>query len=141
MFTLWGSELPSDIEVIDPLHEHWKNVSKPLVVESNDNINLLELIPVWQAILRFGPKYKSCHLVLRTDNTQVISMVNCGRSSNTSCMCLIRKIFWLCIFYDIYLTARYLAGCDNQIADLLSRIDDQSLPAVVDSCLLCCSHG
>lgn len=114
------SELPKDIELLDSIHAHWKNITKPLVTPKDDNINFLELIPVWQSVLRFGPQFKGYHLVLLSDNTQVISMVNCGKSVNTSCMCLLREIFWLCVMYDIYITARHVSGNNNAIADCLS---------------------
>lgn len=132
--------VPGDTAGLNPDHEHWKNVRKPLVVPRDDNINLLELIPVWLSVVRFAPRFRDCHIVLQTDNTQVISMVNCGKSSNISCMCLIREIFWLCILYNVYLTARYVPGCNNYVADSLSRITSSSFSSVIDSHLLCCSH-
>lgn len=87
-------------------HAHWKDVVKPLVVGGDDNINFWELIPVWQALLRFAPSHRNQHLVLFPDNTQVVFMVNAGKSSYISCMCLLREIFWICVFFNVYLTAR-----------------------------------
>lgn len=102
------AELPNDFECIDSTHHHWKNIKKPLVTPKADNINFFELLPVWQSVLRFGPYFRGHHLVVLMDNTQVISMVNCGKSINISCMCLLREIFWLCIMYDVYITARHV---------------------------------
>lgn len=133
------AELPTQLSRLQPEHRHWKNIQKPLVTATDDNINLLELIPVWQSVMRFAPRFRGCHLVLQTDNTQVMSMINCGKSINVSCMCLVREIFWLCIMYNIYLTARYVLGCNNYIADCLSRITSDSLIRSIDDCMLCCS--
>lgn len=133
------SDKPQLCSEIIQEHDHWKNVNKPLLSHLDDNINFLELLPVWQSVLRFGPSYRGCHLVLYVDNTQVISMVNCGRSVNISCMCLIREIFWLCVFFDIFLTARYLPGIENSLADYLSRIETGSEVLTHDVYTLCCS--
>lgn len=62
----WFNEqvLPSDNHILDRSHGHWKNIDEPLVSSTDNNINFLELLPVWQALLRFGPKYRDSCMVL-----------------------------------------------------------------------------
>lgn len=121
------------------VHGHWLDVVKPLVVSEDDNINFRELIPVWQALLRFAPRYRNCHLVLNSDNTQVIAMINSGKSVNVSCMCLLTEIFWICVFFNVYVTARYIPGDLNIIADSLSWVGLNKVQAVLDMYSLCCN--
>lgn len=104
-------------------HRHWVDIVKPLFTVRDDNINFRELVPVWQAVCRFAPAYRDSHLVLFSDNTQVVAMLNSGKISNVSCMCFLREIFWLCVFLDVYLTARHLPGKFNTVADSLSRVN------------------
>lgn len=84
-------------------HGHWRDVVKPLVSCVDDNINFRVIIPVWQALLRFTPRYRNQHLVLYSDNTQVIAMVNSGKSVNVSCVCLLREMFWICGFFLMFI--------------------------------------
>lgn len=119
-------------------HFHWYDVVKPLVVPRDDNINFRELIPVWQALLRFAPTYRDKHLVLFSDNTQVIAMVNSGKSSNVSCMCLLREIFWISVFFNVYITARYVPGSLNIVADFLSRTSCDNVGSLSKDYSLCC---
>lgn len=122
------------------VHGHWCDMVKPLVTVSDDNINFRELIPVWQAVCRFAPAHRNLHLVLFSDNTQVVAMLNSGKSSNVSCMCLLREIFWICVFFNVYVTARYLPGELNIVADSLSRVSIDELNSVVSRFSLCCDE-
>ena len=62
---------------------HWFNVQVPL---DSDNINYLELIPVYIGILRLAPLWRNHHMLCYSDNTQVVSMINRGTSANSSAM-------------------------------------------------------
>lgn len=86
------------------------------------NINFLELIPVYLALNDLTASYNSCHFVCFTDNTQVKTVINKGVSSNASSMELLRKIFWLTVKSNSYVTARYIPGTSNVLADTLSRL-------------------
>ena len=59
-----------------------------------------------------------------TDSTQVLYMINTGRSSNKCCMSWLREISWLCFVFNLDLFAVYINTKDNLFADALSRVDD-----------------
>lgn len=107
------SFVPTDWDWKTDVHGHWQNVSKRVVSPRDDNINLLELVPVWLGIGRLVRSYRDVHVVVLSDNTQVVNMLNFGKSSNVSGMCLLREIFWLCAFFNLYVTARHVPGLDN----------------------------
>lgn len=109
------SATPRGIESLS--HKHWVNMVSPCIREQDNNINFLELIPIWLGVSRWAVRCKGLHLVIYSDNTQVISMINKGLSTNASCMNLIRELFWIFALFNIYLTARYVPGLYNCAAD------------------------
>lgn len=75
----------------------------PVVTElSHSSINVKELWPVVEALSRWGPYWKDSEVLLHSDNTQVLSMICTGRSSNHQSMSLLREIFWQCAIFNIY---------------------------------------
>ena len=56
-----------------------------------------------------------------TDNTQVLHMLNTGRSKNKSCMAWIREMFWIAVKRNFYFKSVYVRSKDNVICDALSR--------------------
>ena len=116
-------------------HRHWVNVN----FEKTMNINVLELVPIWLAIKRFGDIWKNLHIIVYSDNTQVVNMVNKGISSNKVAMDMLRDIFWDCATGNIYLTARYLSTKDNIVCDFLSQINSDTKYSDLP-CFLCCRN-
>lgn len=135
---LYDSSLSPDISFLNPVHSHWVNVHLQDVSSAN-NINVLELIPIWLSLVRWGHIWRDLHAVCFTDNTSVMFMVNKGISANSSCMVLLRDIFWRCAINNIHLTARHVPGNVNVIADLLSRVKFTHDFSFLDQFSLCCS--
>lgn len=85
-------------------HDHWVNISKPALTEQEDNINLLELVPVWLGIVRLIKLYRNVHIVVLSDNNQVVNMLNKGKSRNVSCtVCVFCANFFGCVHFLIYM--------------------------------------
>ena len=127
---------PASMDTVDSMHGHWMNVT---VHDNEDNINYLELVPVWLALIRYSSKWKDSHVLCKSDNTQVVYMLRKGHSSNRDCMILIRRIFWLCAVNNIYLTLVHIAGDDNIIPDRLSRICVSGDVGSLSDLSICCS--
>ena len=125
---------PSWVSGLNNSHLHWKNIGC-----DTSNINVLELILIHMALERLGMEWSNVHVICRTDNTQVMQCINKGISSNTDAMGLLRDIFWLCVCYNIHLTARHIKGVDNIIADGLSRLHSPTSFHILDEFQLCCS--
>ena len=77
-----------------------------------------------------------------TDNTQVMHMLNTGRSSNGKCMSWIRELFWLAVKANFHFKSVYINTKNNIICDALSRWgSDQarsSLLYATSDISLCC---
>ena len=135
----FGSELsPAGLERLSLDHRHWINVL--LDPDLPVNINLLELIPVWLCLLRCVHLWSGKHVVCYTDKPSVTSMLNKGVSSNSTCMHMLRAIFWLCAVNNVYLTARHIYSEQNVCADMLSRVSQFNSLVGLRSFNLCCRH-
>lgn len=124
---------------------HLVNPPPPIFNELSDsNINLKELWPVVVGIKCWGKCWSGKYVLLHTDNTQVVSMIASGRSKNAQAVCLLRKLFWICVIYKIDLRAFYINTSDNVLADKLSRLSpDVQKPhfGMPVKFMFCCSQG
>ena len=126
---------PLGLGSLDQSHNHWENV----LVPQQASINYLELVPIDCALNRFQLSWKNQHVLIYTDNTQVVAPVNRGISQSENSMDLLRGIFWNCAKNNIYLTARHVPGIENYWPDLLSRMYDMSNIYSFYNSSLCCS--
>ena len=74
--------LPQGLEELCDDHGHWENVDVP----DQSNINFLELVPIRLALERHSESRSNRHVIVFTDNTQVLCMINKGVSANSDCM-------------------------------------------------------
>lgn len=130
------SNFPADVYSLNHSH-HWCNV---YILQEN-NINVLELVPVLLAARYFGNSWAHTHIVCFTDNTQVASAINKGVSSNKLSMAILREIFWLSVYYNFYITARHFPGNLNVISDMLSQVSTTNRIMSQEYCSLCCRSG
>ena len=130
-----SSDLPADIVRCDSSHSHWQNYD----ASNTENINYLELVPIYLALCRFKDQWHDLHVLCNTDNTQVVSALNKGVSANKESMSLIRDMFWICARNNIYLTGHHIPGVNNIIPDLLSRVADKKVLTAVLKYSICCS--
>lgn len=72
--------------------------------------------------MRYVDISRDSHLIIMSDNTQVIAMINGNASINESSLELLHEIFWLSAIYNIFITASYVPGVQNVVADKLSRL-------------------
>ena len=137
-FGQWGSIENTPLDV----HDH--RVDPPVYSVVNPNINTLELWPVLLGMRRWAQSNRCSTIELVTDNSQVIYMINTGRSQNKRCMGWIREIFWTCFIYNINVFASYIRTENNMLADSLSRLDSnskfQEAMALLTSNSMCCTN-
>lgn len=101
-----------DTSSLIPEHFHWMNIHVDDANSAN-NINVLELVPVWLSVKRNQHLWRDLHVLCFTDNQSVLQMINKGHSSNSNCMTMLRDIFWDCAKGNIHLTARYIPSKEN----------------------------
>jgi hypothetical protein len=118
----------------------------PELAESH--INEKELFAVVLALRRWGSALHRTHVRIRSDNSATIAALNKSTSRSVSLMPHIREIFWLCVYYDIAVTAVFIPGKFNTVADRISRLmsyadacDARLLLAGFTNALVVCSRN
>ena len=89
---------------------------------SNENITLLELIPIVWAIKTWGVTLKNCYVIVHTDNEALSFDLNSQSSKEILVMKLIRQLVLLLLKYNIMFRAKHIYGYKNVLADALSRL-------------------
>ena len=132
---VWDGSLSKELDV--PSH-HLEN--PPDSYHSSMNINILELWPVLTAANRWGVLWRDKKVRILTDNTQVVQMINTGRSSSVECMFWIRELFWISVLYNFHLVASHISTDCNVVPDYLSRCSDKKTkkPHPSYTGFLCC---
>ena len=63
-------------------------------------------------------------MVIHSDNQAAVQIINKGITASPVVMNALRKLFWLSALYNFHITAVYLAGTDNALADSISRMHE-----------------
>ena len=86
------------------------------------HINSLELKAVFLALKSLEGLVAGQSLLIRSDNTTVVSYINFQGGTHSPSLCLLAIELWeWCILRGIYLLAAHIPGKDNLVADFLSR--------------------
>ena len=107
----------------DWFYAHWES-DWPKYSECH--INVLETLTVLLAAHRWGENWSGKRILVRTDNTTTAAAINKGSCRQPQVMHLIRELYWLSIKYNFKLSASFLPGKLNSVADAISRLNEQS---------------
>lgn len=90
--------------------------------EQSLHINVLELKAILQALKKLCLGSKDIHIRIQSDNTTAVAYVNNMGGSHSMQSNLVAKAIWLwAIERNIWISAAFLPGKDNVVADKLSR--------------------
>ena len=88
-----------------------------------DDINVLELFPIFVAIHLWGNALRNKKIKFECDNMPVTQIINSMTSRSEHIMCLVRHLTVKCLELNIVLRSTHIAGSLNGICDALSRQD------------------
>ena len=92
--------------------------------EAELHINVLEAMAVLFALKCFFKSTYDCGILVRSDNTSVVSYINKQGGTTSSQLCDLALEIWdFCIARNISLSASHLSGVSNVRADRLSRAE------------------
>ena len=77
------------------------------------NINILELVAVYLALLRWCIYLSNSRTIINCHNKQVCYMLCKDRSRNSFASAILSDIFWLCVENNLYLSPQYIASKDS----------------------------
>jgi hypothetical protein len=117
-------------------YSHWKWSREECRVfeESEQHINVLELMVVVVAIWSNVKLFMNKSVRVYVDNTAALSWINALKSNTPMAKPWIRLLVLLCLVFNIHITATHIPGIDNVVADGLSR-------AVQDTIHRLCQSG
>ena len=85
------------------------------------HITMKELLPIVLACAIWGKYWKGQRMVCHCDNAAVVTIINSGSSKNPLAMQLMRSLFFMSAHFNFAISAHFLPGSSNQLADALSR--------------------
>lgn len=91
------------------------------ILTQDRHINELELLTVVISIKLWAPKLQGLGVELLSDNATCVSVINSQHSPNVFMQRCLRELWLLLALYNIKLIVRSVRGCDNWLADSLSR--------------------
>ena len=87
------------------------------------HINALELLAVFLAIKTFSEGKDCLNILIRTDNMTAKAYINYRGGTHSQTLNSIATQLWKwCLDHQVHLTAEYLPGVENKIADEESRV-------------------
>ena len=92
------------------------------VLSASHSIAWLEFFPVVVALTLWGSFLAGKRVLIRSDNTAVVSIINKQTSKCNKIMRLVRYFVLLCLEENVSFRAKYIPGVRNNIADALSRL-------------------
>ena len=121
------------IEIDASLHRVggvWGNqvytVKIPDFVKCDASITHFEMINILVALQVWKQAWTHKYIEFYVDNQAVVSICNTGYTRDSILATYMRNIWLLTSVYDIRIAVKHIAGKKNNIADLLSRWEDNS---------------
>jgi hypothetical protein len=102
-------------------HWKWSDEERRVFEESNQHINVLELMVVVVAVWANVELFRNRSIQVFVDNTAAVSWINALKSNTPMAQPWIRLFVLLCLVFNIHVCATHLPGIDNDVADGLSR--------------------
>ncbi|XP_078578182.1 uncharacterized protein LOC144877805 [Branchiostoma floridae x Branchiostoma japonicum] len=92
-----------------------------LVVRHADRIHVLEMLTIVVAARLWGPSWSNLRIRVLCDNAACVHVLNSGRSRDKDLLACARELWFLAACHTFDLKASHISGCENRIADHLSR--------------------
>ena len=105
------------------LNKSWFSVKWPSDHWKQENITLLELVPIVVALHTWGKSLSNGVLKFFTDNEALHFVINKQSSKEEPVKEWIRKLVSLTLKYNILIKAFFIEGLNNYLADHLSRLE------------------
>lgn len=103
------------------LYSHWPCDIPRL---NPHHINTKELAIVVMAAQVWGHSWANHHVVIHTDNQTTEAVINNGTARNSTCLNLLKHLASLSLQFNFTISACYVPGVDNIVADTISRLHE-----------------
>lgn len=89
------------------------------------HINYKETLAIVAAARKWALSWANHKVIIYTDSTTAKALINKGTCKQGYVMAALRELFWLSVMFNFELVAVHIAGCNNTIADAISRLDNK----------------
>lgn len=100
----------------------WFSISWPTQWWRQQEITLLELVPIVLALQAWAPFFKNKCVTLNTDNLALVHIINTQSSKDEKIMFLIRQLVFHALQENFLIKAIHIPGKKNNLSDALSRL-------------------
>ena len=97
--------------------------------ETGISIEWQELFPIVVACTIWYPHFAGKRLQFWCDNESVVAIINSGHSKAPRIMDLLRSLTLISMKHNFFVRARHVPGVSNEIADALSRFQEERFRA------------
>ena len=91
---------------------------------SSLHINHKEMPAIMLAARRWAPRWANHRAIIHSDNHAAVQIINKGTTANELIMDELHNLFWLSAAYNFHISAIYIEGTRNTVADAISRLHD-----------------
>lgn len=88
------------------------------------HINYLEILAIVIACFRWCASWRNKRIIVLSDNQTAVSRINKGSCKDPLVMPFLRGLFWLSALYNFHLSACFVPGHKNTVADSISRLHE-----------------
>ena len=103
----------------------WIQYKWPPYDSKDVSIDFFELFAVVAAVLTWGHRWPGKRIVIVTDNKPITQIWHSGTSPSPRLMVLVRRLFFFAGEIGFTLTFKHIPGSTNEIADAISRFQDE----------------
>ena len=100
----------------------WDTWDPVFMCSSKFSIDFLELFAVFVVVWLWSPQFANKHVIVHSDNQPTVAVVNSKTSKSNSMLVLLRFLTLHCMLNNITITANFVPGSANHVADALSRL-------------------
>ena len=82
------------------------------------------MLAIMLAARRWAPWWANHRVIIHSDNQAAVQIINKGTTASELIMDELHNLFWLSAAYNFHISAIYIEGVRNTIADAISRLHD-----------------
>ncbi|KAL9978914.1 hypothetical protein ACROYT_G016498, partial [Oculina patagonica] len=89
------------------------------------HINHKETLAIVLAAKRWATQWANHRVIIHSDNQAAVQIINKGTTANDTIMEELRALFWLSALHNFHISATYVPGACNTLADAVSRLHER----------------
>ena len=104
----------------------WRYLNFPMESQflASLHINHKQVLAVVMAAENWSSLWANKYIIIHSDNQTTVTIINKGTTRNPIVMHYLRRLFWYSAIFNFSITAKYILGNKNTIANAISGMHD-----------------